>query len=67
MSKELTYAGFSISLADCHIFRRCRTLHIRMRQTLETEKKMLINAIAALATVGLFFYLLYALVRPEKF
>lgn len=74
------YAGFLVSCRDGDLLCGIDRLHARLREALDRLRSAAANScravteaiameiwLAGIATIGLTFYLLFALVRPERF
>ena len=65
--REIDHARRSARRGRLCVFRRCRPLRCRLRPDLKESAMLVDYGLAAAVTLGLLAYLVYALIRPEKF
>src|SRR3954462_4491119 len=66
-NEEYLHDGHSDAGAGLRLLRPCDWLHLRLRTALKERTMIFDYSLAGAVSLGLLFYLTYALLRPERF
>src|SRR3954464_10824096 len=66
-NEEYLHDGHSDAGAGLRLLRPCDRLHLRLRTALKGRTMIFDYSLAGAVSLGLLFYLTYALLRPERF